>query len=90
MPDSPDTLNARVGHTTGAPRADHQSPAAVVCRVFGSARQVALHLDLAPSTTWRWLRNGYVPSEYHLPLLEIAQRIGVILTPEDLVRGRAA
>lgn len=91
MPDPSDTLNASQDGSTLAdgPSNGHRTPAAVVCQVFGSSRQVALHLGLNPSSTWRWLERGLVPAEYHVPLLDAAERIGLTLTAEDLVRGRA-
>lgn len=71
-------------------RADHRSPAAVVCEVFGSAAELARLLGLAKSSTWRWLRSGLVPAQYHATLLDHAERMGLTLTADDLVRGRAA
>lgn len=70
------------------PRADHQSPAAVVTEVFGSSSELARLLGLSKSTTWRWLRMGRVPSEYHVVLLDRAEAMGLTLTADDLVRGR--
>lgn len=67
-----------------------RTPAATVCAVFGSCAEVARLLKLHKSTVWRWLRGGLVPSRYHHDLLDHAEWLGLVLTPDDLVRGRAA
>lgn len=50
---------------------------------------------LSKSTVWRWAQtredggtDGLVPSQYHLPLLRLAKRMGCKLTADDLVLGR--
>jgi len=50
---------------------------------------------LAKSTVWRWgqvsergVTSGLIPSQYHRPLLRLAQRLGRTLTADDLVNGR--
>lgn len=51
--------------------------------------------SLSKSTVWRWAQSrdmggtdGIVPSRYHRPLLQLAQRLGKSLTANDLVFGR--
>lgn len=50
---------------------------------------------LSKSTVWRWGQvseqggtGGLIPSQYHRPLLRLAQRLGRTLTADDLVNGR--
>ncbi len=51
---------------------------------------------LNKSTVWRWAQpspvgtDGIVPSRYHRPLMQLAQRLGRRLTADDLVFGRPA
>lgn len=51
---------------------------------------------LNKSTVWRWAQpaptgtDGIVPSRYHRPLMQLAQRLGRKLTADDLVFGRTA
>ena len=85
--DTPSDTPAAPRRRRAAP-ADHQSPAAVVTQAFGSSNALANALDIHASTAWRWLRGGLIPAEYHVPILDASDRIGLGLTPDDLVRGR--
>lgn len=69
------------------------SPGEVVIREVGTAA-LCREFKIARSTAWRWTQpkprgtGGIVPSCYHRPLLDLAQRIGANLTSEDLIAGR--
>lgn len=69
------------------------SPGEVVIHEVGTAA-LCREFKIARSTAWRWTQpkphgtGGIVPSCYHRPLLDLAQRVGANLTPEDLVAGR--
>ena len=66
-----------------------QTPAEVVIGLFG-IRPLARELDIDPTTVVRWRqRSGLVPSAYHRPLLTLAPKLGVVLTENDLIHGRA-
>lgn len=64
------------------------TPAEVVIEIFG-IRPLARELNVDPTTIVRWRSGGgLIPSQYHKPLLELAQRDKQKLTPEHLVNGR--
>lgn len=72
------------------------SPAATVIRAFGGVRPLARVLGKAPSSICRWQRprkrggrEGTVPASDQRRLLEVAAALGVKLTADDLVHGRA-
>lgn len=65
------------------------TPAEVVIEIFG-IRPLARELEVDPTTIVRWRRGpgGLIPSQYHKPLLLLAQRDRQKLTPEHLVNGK--
>lgn len=68
-------------------------PGQVVAAEF-SPVEIAPACGVSRSTIWRWSQprpkgtGGVVPSEYHVPLLQLARELGRTLTPGDLVLGR--
>lgn len=60
-----------------------------------SRAKVCRALGVSESTVWRWSQpipkgtGGLVPSRYHVPLLKLADELGVPLTEAELVRGAA-
>lgn len=66
----------------------HLTPAEFVIELFG-IRPLARELNVDPTTIVRWRQHGgLIPSNYHKPLLELAQRDRQKLTPEHLVNGK--
>lgn len=76
------------------------TPAAVVVDVFKGINQVAIALGVHYNYVWRWTQehrvkgdgktSGKIPADYHLPLLEAAEKLGLHLTPEHLIYGKPA
>ena len=70
------------------------SPGLVVRNVLGMTA-AATACGVSPTTVWRWSQDtergtgGTVPSQYHLPLLNLARESGKVLTADDLVYGRS-
>lgn len=70
------------------------NPGRVVRDVLGMTAAAAA-CGVSPTTVWRWSQDsgrgtgGNVPSQYHLPLLNLARTSGKVLTAEDLVYGRS-
>jgi hypothetical protein len=60
------------------------SPAETVIEVFG-IRPLAKELDIAPSTVIRWRDRGFIPSKYHVQIIDLSMGK---LKPADLVYGR--
>lgn len=76
---------------------NHLTPAAYVIREFGGVRKLARELGKSPSTVSRWPKpkqkggsDGRIPSDEQLPILELAKKRGLDVTPADLIYGRAA
>lgn len=69
------------------------TPGQVINRELGMT-EVSKACNVAESTVWRWAQKrprgtgGVVPANYHVPLLHLAHRLGVMLTADDLVLGR--
>ena len=65
------------------------SPAALVCDRFGGPSRLARLLGLNPSSTWRWLESGSIPSSRLNAILALARELGVSISAEELIRGGA-
>lgn len=75
------------------------TPANYVIALFGGTRKLTRLLNeqlpekengLYPSTVQRWTEGsnaGLVPSKYHSHLLDMADKLGLHLTAEILIRG---
>jgi len=61
-----------------------QPPVEVVISRFG-IRPLARDLGIDPSTITRWRKNGLVPAEYHVKIIELSRDE---LSADDLVFGR--
>jgi hypothetical protein len=83
---APSKRPPRASQTAQRPR---QTPPQVVIAAFGSAGVVARTLGIAHSTPGRWLKAGRISARYHTPLLDASDHLGLGLTPDDLIRGRA-
>lgn len=67
---------------------DEGAPAYLVAMKFGSKTEFARALGKTPSTSQRWLVNGFIPGEYHSDVIAAAKARGVSLTPTDFVDMR--
>lgn len=66
-----------------------------VVRKFGGIKKTAHLLGISYQRVYRWTyptesggTGGIVPAQYHEPLLELAERHGIELTPYDFVEWR--
>lgn len=66
------------------------TPAALVCDRFGGYRRLAQLLGVFPSTTWRWLQDGGIPGTQQQPILQLAERQGVVLSAHEVIYGGEA
>ncbi len=64
------------------------TPAEVVISTFGGVRPTARALGLTPPAVGYWRRTGSIPTKQIPRIVAAAQRLGVCLTSDDLVRGR--
>lgn len=71
-------------------------PADLVIARFGGVRPLARLLEIDHTTILQWQRkpprgrDGLIPSRYHIPLLELAARLDVALSTDDLIHGVVA
>ena len=65
------------------------NPAERIIQRFGSQSELARALDKSQSTVQHWAKTGRVPSQWHGPLMELANEKGVALEPKDFVDGRS-
>lgn len=72
----------------GRVAAKKMTPAEVVIHEFG-IRPLARDIEVDPTTIVRWRNSdgGLVPSNYHVPLIELARRQQKKLTAEELIFG---
>jgi hypothetical protein len=56
---------------------------------LGGWRIVARKLDVAPTTVWRWQENG-IPVEHWPALLQLAKKVGLAVTSDQLMRAHPA
>jgi hypothetical protein len=72
------------------------TPAELVIARFGGVRPLARHLELDHSSVARWPKKkprglgGLIPSRLHKELLDLAVRLSVPLSAEELVYGSDA
>ena len=52
---------------------------------FGGQTALAREFGKRGSTVAYWVRENRIPSKWHGPLLELAEKKGINLTPADLV-----
>jgi hypothetical protein len=53
---------------------------------LGGWRVVARKLNVAPTTVWRWQENG-IPAERWPAVLQLAKRVGLVVTVDQLLRA---
>ena len=61
------------------------NPAERIILRFGGQTTLAGLLGKRQSTVQHWAKTGRVPSQWHLPLIELAREQGVALEPRDFV-----
>lgn len=66
------------------------SPAQIVVTAFGGVRAAARVLCVDPSCVSRWQSSGLVPTSRQRRILELAWKMGIDITANDLVFGRNA
>lgn len=78
-------------------RRKHYTPAAWCILQFQGVRPLARAIGRDPSTVQRWPlpaaakgRDGRVPDDYHVTILEQAKARELDITPDDLIHGRRA
>jgi hypothetical protein len=67
----------------------HLDPASLAIQLFGGIRPLARAVKRDPAAIMRWRRHGRIPATSHIDLLQAAQAAGIVLTPEDVIYGRA-
>jgi hypothetical protein len=55
---------------------------------WGTNARFARSIGRTPSTTQRWLENGWIPSQNHAEVIEAARRDDIIVRPLDFVDVR--
>jgi hypothetical protein len=64
------------------------TPAEVVTTELG-VRPLARELGVTPGCITKWrTRGGSVPDGYKIRIIEIAKKAGIVITMDELVRGR--
>ena len=64
-------------------------PASLVVTIFGGKRRLARLLGVSPATIRKWGdAGGHIPAKKQRVLLDIAEKNGLHLTADDIVRGR--
>lgn len=73
----------------------YMSPAELVIELFGGVRPLARVLGKNPSSVSRWVKHskrykkfGAVPTSMQAELLDLAKKRGLMLTAEELMRGK--
>jgi hypothetical protein len=69
-------------------RKQNYTPAEWIVKQFGGIRQTAAIVGRAPSAVSAWKQRGRVPSALQADVLELAKKMRLDVTAEDLVRGR--
>lgn len=71
------------------------NPAEYVIHVFGGVRSTARLVGRAPATVCAWKRSrtkggggGFIPSAAQRTILDIAKKLRLPITPNDLAYGR--
>lgn len=67
---------------------DEHMPAVKVMRKWGTNARFARAIEKTPSTTDRWLVNGWFPGNEVPGIIEAARRADIIIRPTDLVDMR--
>lgn len=67
---------------------DEHLPAVKIMRKWGSNARFARAIGKTPSTTDRWLVNGFVPGNEFAGIVEAARRDDIIMRPTDFVDMR--
>jgi hypothetical protein len=69
-----------------------ESAADRAIKAFGGARKLAAEIGVNPESVYRWSYprsrrgcGGTIPSEWHRPILEAAERLELRLAPADLI-----
>lgn len=75
----------------------HLSPAAYAIQVFGGVRATARAIGRTPSSVSKWPKpknvdrqgcDGRIPGKVLPLMIEQARKLGLDLTPSDLINGR--
>lgn len=65
------------------------TPAQYVIYVFGGVRKTARALHRDPAGVTRWKKSsGNVPNLAQRQILDVAEKMGLDITPNDLIYGR--
>lgn len=57
----------------------------MVIQKFGGIRPLARAMGEWPNNVQRWKDNGFIPSDRHLKVMEIAKEKGIEITPDQLI-----
>lgn len=74
--------------TDTAKEYDQGSPAWRTIMKWGTNARFARSIGRTPSTTQRWLENGWIPPQNHGEVIEAARRDYIIVRPLDFVDVR--
>ena len=68
-----------------------ETPAALAMRLL-TAKQIAYACNLTTNAVWKWDTSGggRIPSRHLATVLDLAKRLGVELTADDLIGVKAA
>ena len=64
---------------------NHKNSAEQIINRFGGQSSLASILGRRQSTVQHWAKTGRIPSQWHKPLLKLAQEKGITLDPKDFV-----